>query len=137
MKLEKSENGFELKMPGTEGAFKFDGDKIEVASGEAKNPSFVEAEGGMKLLHFNDKEGNHVHVDPKSMTYEVLNPGRTVSQVYFPDGKQQVMAMGKEKRADGTTRDYTKTATFDEKGQLLEVSDRLVSQHGMWDKREC
>lgn len=120
MKLEKSENGFELKMPGTEGAFKFDGDKIEVASGEAKNPSFVEAEGGMKLLHFNDKEGNHVHVDPKSMTYEVLNPGRTVSQVYFPDGKQQVMAMGKEKRADGTTRDYTKTATFDEKGQLLE-----------------
>lgn len=109
-----------LTLPGGEGSFKLEGDQVEVTSGEAKGASIFTNPEGLQLVAYNDKAGNHIQVHPDSMTFEVMNPGQTVSQVFHPNGYQEVVALGNEKLPDGKTQSYEKRALFDQSGEMVQ-----------------
>lgn len=119
--LETSSDGAKtLTLPGGEGQFHLQGERVEVVEGAAREVSLVTNPEGLTLVAFSDKEGNHVQVHPDSMTFEIMNKNQTVSQVFHPNGFQEVVALGNEKLPDGRTQYFEKRALFDEAGSMVD-----------------
>lgn len=121
VQLETSIDGVKtFTLPGEEGQFRLSGEKVEVFGGVADGAKVLTNSEGLTLVAFHDKDGNHVQLHPDSMTFEVMNKAQTVSQVFHPNGFQEVVALGNEKLSDGRTQYFEKRALFDESGSLLQ-----------------
>lgn len=119
--LETSPDGVKtLSLPEEESKFRLQGEKVEVSGGSAREAKLLTNSEGLTLVTYSDKDGNHVQVHPDSMTYEVMNKAQTVSQVFHPNGFQEVVALGNEKLSDGRTQYFEKRALFDDSGSLID-----------------
>ncbi len=85
-------------------------------------PTLTRTEDGLNLISFVDKDENTVQVQPDSLTYEVLNKKKNLSQVFHPDGFQEVVAFGQFREADGSRTDYQHHLVYNPQGELVDSS---------------
>lgn len=82
--------------------------------------TLTRTEEGLQLISFQDQEGNTVQVDPESLTYEVMNKQKNLSQVFLPDGHQQVVAFGQfHDRESGKISRYQHEVLLDPQGEVV------------------
>jgi hypothetical protein len=114
-----SEGDRTVSLGNGEASFKMKDGGIELLSGSAKDFKVSnDNEAGSDIVSFKDKSGDLVQVEPDSMTYSVTRNSHSaagVTQVFYPDGKQEVTAFGY-----GGGKPYEKSAFFDEKGAMID-----------------
>lgn len=86
----------------------------------ARGATLTRTGEGLLLVSFQDQDGNTVQVDPESLTYEVMNKQKNLSQVFLPDGHQQVVAFGQfHDRESGKISKYQHEVLLDPKGEVI------------------
>jgi hypothetical protein len=123
-----AEGGRKVSLGNGEASFKMNGDgSIESLSGSVKEFKVSnDNEAGTDIISFKDKSGDLVQIEPDAMTYSVTRNSHAaagVTQVFYPDGSQQVSAFGY-----GGGKSYEKIAFFDDQGNLARQQTR--GEHG-------
>lgn len=86
----------------------------------SQGASLIKTDENLLLISFQDKDGNTVQVQPDSLTYEVLNKQKNLSQVFHPDGHQEVVAFGKFRDPEsGQISEYEHHVVYDPSGQVV------------------
>lgn len=114
------EGGKEISL-GSGESFRWDESGIS-SKDESLSPTLTKTADGLTLISFSDKDENTVQIQPDSLTYEVLNKKKNLSQVFHPDGFQEVVAFGQFREADGSRTDYQHHLVFDPQGQVVDSS---------------
>lgn len=115
-----SRDGQEISLPSGE-SFRLDENGVSSTGQEGGQSATLSQTEDGALISFQDKEGNTVRVQPDSLTYEVLNKQKNLSQVFHPDGHQELVAFGKY-RAPGSDKvaDYEHRVLYSPSGEMLD-----------------
>ncbi len=114
------DGGKEISL-GSGESFRWDDSGIS-SKDQSLSPALTKTADGLTLISFSDKDENTVQIQPDSLTYEVLNKKKNLSQVFHPDGFQEVVAFGQFREADGSRTDYQHHLVFDPQGQVVDSS---------------
>ncbi len=114
------EQGQEISLPSGQ-SFRLDEQGVHSTGDESGQGATLSQTEDGALISFQDKEGNTVRVQPDSLTYEVLNKQKNLSQVFHPDGHQELVAFGKY-RAPGSDKisDFEHRVLYSPSGELLD-----------------